>query len=175
MRKNIIVLLLYIFIMLLVGCSTNQIISNVDKIVPGYTYDEATKRYTNKEGIWYIVDDDSNVIIPPEEFVSRKDINYIYRRVSSIDVIDRANEVWELVGIDEYAVKEDDAFLRIVSPHSPENKERHLRMDYNWYVDQVIKLNNLEGKTNLIKVGQIIKMPIYMDKEDPRFKYTKAN
>lgn len=175
MRKNIIVLLLSIFTMLLVGCSTNKITSSVDKLVHGYIYDEITKRYTNKEGVWYTVDDNSTAIIPPEEFVSRKDINYIYRKVSSIDVIDRPNDVWELLGIDEYVVKEGDAFLRIVSPHFPENKERHLRMDYNWYVDQVIKLNNLEGKTDLIKVGQIIKMPIYMDKEDPRFKDIKAN
>jgi hypothetical protein len=175
MRKNIIVLFLSIFTMFFVGCSTNRISSNVDKLVPGYTYDEDTKRYTNKEGVWYTVDENSNVIIPPEEFVSRKDINYIYRSVSNIDVPDRPNEVWELVGIDEYVVKEGDAFLRIVSPHSPENQERHLRMDYNWYVDQVIKLNNVEGKTDLIKVGQIIKMPIYMDKEDSKFKDAKIN
>lgn len=127
-----------------------------------YTYYEETGRYINEAtGIWYVIQDGYKVI-PPEEYIDPSQID----KVSGINISDRPNDVWELKEIREITIEPGDTLVDIINPYV---MNEHFRMDYEWYAKQVLKLNNITDP-HLIKAGDTLKMPIYIDKgaEDSR-------
>ncbi len=129
-----------------------------EKVEPleGYTYDEDTGRYINETtGIWYIVENGYKVI-PPEEYIDRAEVETI----DGINIIDRPNDVWELKEIREITIKSGDTLVDIINPYFI---NEHFRMNYEWYAEQVLKLNNITDP-HYIKAGDTLKIPLYIDK-----------
>jgi len=51
----------------------------------------------------------------------------------------------------------------VVDIINPYFMNEHYRMNYEWYAKQVLELNNITD-SNFIKTGDILKIPIYIDK-----------
>ena len=122
----------------------------------GYIYDEQTGRYINETtGIWYIVENGYKVI-PPEEYFDPDKVGI----PSGINISNRPDDVWELKEIREITIKSGDTLVDIINPYF---MNEHFRMNYEWYAEQVLKLNNITDP-HYIKAGNTLKIPIYIDK-----------
>lgn len=122
----------------------------------GFTYDENSNKYVNNElGIWYVSENESN-IIPTEEYIEEGAI------INSQELIieNRSNDVWELSEIQEVIVEVGDGFYSL----SDETYNKHYRMDKQWYYDQVKELNDLED-IKIIQWQEPFKLPIYVDNQ----------
>jgi len=126
------------------------------KPLEGYTYDEQTGRYVNETtGIWYIVENGYRVI-PPEEYFDPDKVG----TPSGINISNRPDDVWELKEVREITIQSGDTLVDIINPYF---MNEHYRMNYEWYAKQVLELNNITD-SNFIKTGDILKIPIYIDK-----------
>ena len=129
-----------------------------EKVEPleGYTYDEDTGRYINETtGIWYVVENGQK-IIPSEEYFDRDKVVSI----SGIGIADRPNDVWELKEVREITIQSGDTLVDVINPYF---MNEHFRMNYEWYAKQVLEINNITDP-NIIKAGDTLKIPIYIDK-----------
>ena len=129
-----------------------------EKVEPleGYTYDEDTGRYINETtGIWYVVENGQK-IIPSEEYFDRDKVVSI----SGIGIADRPNDVWELKEVREITIQSGDTLVDVINPYF---MNEHFRMNYEWYAKQVLEINNITDP-NIIKEGDTLKIPIYIDK-----------
>jgi len=136
--------------------AAGEIVSE-DKVEPleGYTYDEQTGRYVNEAtGIWYVVEGGCK-IIPAEQYFDRDNVVTI----DGINIAERPNEVWELREVREIAVQQGDTLVDIINPYF---MNEHFRMNYEWYVKQVLELNNITDP-HFIKAGDTLKIPLYID------------
>ena len=126
------------------------------KPLEGYTYNEQTGRYVNETtGIWYIVENGYRVI-PPEEYFDPDKVG----TPSGINISNRPDDVWELKEVREITIQSGDTLVDIINPYF---MNEHYRMNYEWYAKQVLELNNITD-SNFIKTGDILKIPIYIDK-----------
>ena len=138
---------------------TENTISNL--IVHGFVYDESKDRYINKDtGIWVLIRN-GVAVIPSEEYIDPSALLEHLNVVSSIS--SRHDDVWKLQEIKEVIAKENDTLVNIISDYFfYELKYESVRMDYTWYAKQVVELNQIKDP-NFIKVGDIIKIPVYID------------
>lgn len=121
----------------------------------GYIYDEQTGRYINKiTGVWYVVKYGYKVI-PPEEYFDPDKVGI----PSGINISNRPDDVWELKEIRGITIQPGDTLVDIINPHF---MNEHFRMNYEWYAEQVLKLNNITDP-HCIKAGNTLKIPIYFD------------
>jgi len=126
------------------------------KPLEGYTYNEQTGRYVNETtGIWYIVENGYRVI-PPDEYFDPDKVG----TPSGINISNRPDDVWELKEVREITIQSGDTLVDIINPYF---MNEHYRMNYEWYAKQVLELNNITD-SNFIKTGDILKIPIYIDK-----------
>jgi len=135
--------------------ATGKIVPNTEPL-EGYTYDEQTGRYVNETtGIWYIVENGQKVI-PPEEYFDPDEVGI----PSGINISNRPDEVWELKEVREVTIQSEDTLVDIINSYF---MNEHYRMNYEWYAKRVLDLNNITDP-NFIKAGDILKIPIYIDK-----------
>ncbi|MGL5086364.1 MAG: hypothetical protein ACRC68_11720, partial [Clostridium sp.] len=110
----------------------------INKPLPGYTYDNNSKQYINKEtGVWYVLENDKNVI-PKDQFIEKG----IISNVDDFIIENRDNDVWQQSKVKEVIVKvkvKDNFYSLANSTYTT-----HYRMDADWYYEQVKTLNNLE-------------------------------
>ena len=124
----------------------------------GYTYDEQTGRYVNETtGIWYIIENGYRVI-PAEQYFDPK-VSGI-SRVIGIEA--RPNTVWELSEVREITIQPEDNLINLISHYFMYYRNKHFRMNSEWYAKQVLELNNITDP-NLIRTGNTLKIPIYID------------
>ena len=148
------------------------------RIMPGFELDEENQRFVHpKTGVWFLSDEDGRVfILPAEQYAEPKDIDEIYRisgesslwgiwYPENIVVEDRPEEVWQLAEIKEVPIQQGDTFSSLYSQHIAGLQwQQHFRMDPQWYMEQVRKINNIED-LNLIRAGDVLRIPIYIDKD----------
>lgn len=148
------------------------------KIIPGFEFDEENMKFVHSEtGIWFLGEEDSIVfVVPPEQYVKPEDIEEIQRNVAEnsrwgiwyperIIVERRPNEIWQLLEIKEVPIQQGDTFDSLYSQHTAGLQwQQHFRMDPQWYMEQVRKINNIED-LNLIRAGDVLRIPIYIDKD----------
>ena len=150
--------------LVLIG-STNPItskeldISNIELVdshvaLAGYSYDEETGRYVNEStGIWYVIENGYR-LIPPEEYFDPN----IVESPDGINIANRPDNVWKLKDIELLTIKEGQTLGNIITQYSI----NHFRMNRDWYSKQVLYINGIEDP-HLIKAGEILQMPIYID------------
>jgi len=68
--------------------------------------------------------------------------------------------VWELKEVREITIQLGEALVDIINLYF---MNEHFRMNYEWYAKQVLELNNITDP-HFIKAGDILKIPIYIDK-----------
>jgi len=78
---------------------------------------------------------------------------------SGINISNRPDDVWELKEIREITIQPGDTLVDIINPYF---MNEHFRMNYEWYAEQVLKLNNITDP-HCIKAGNTLKIPIYFD------------
>ncbi|MFY9378163.1 MAG: LysM peptidoglycan-binding domain-containing protein, partial [Peptococcia bacterium] len=75
-------------------------------------------------------------------------------------IADRPNDVWELKEVREITIQSGDTLVDVINPYF---MNEHFRMNYEWYAKQVLEINNITDP-NIIKAGDTLKIPIYIDK-----------
>jgi hypothetical protein len=185
MRKALLFVVLTAILSMLVGCGSisEQNLKEQETVeltlLPDFEFDEENQRFIHpKTGVWFL-SDGKFFTIPSEQYVTFKEFDevqiYILKNnVTSedmwfpkrVELEYRPDEVWRLVEIKEVSVQEGDYFYTLSRRYTDLGQmwERHFRMDHQWYVEQVKKLNDLED-INLIHSGGILRIPLYVDKE----------
>ena len=122
----------------------------------GFTYDENNEKYINEDnGIWYIRENDLNVI-PAEEYIEEG----VVASSDKLVIENRSNDVWELSEIQEVIVEVGDGFYSL----SDMTYNKHYRMDKQWYYEKVKELNELED-IDIIQWRKPFKLPVYVDNQ----------
>lgn len=146
------------------------------RIFPCFEYDEENQRFVHTEtGVWFLSSYDGALfIVPPEQYVKKEDFERINACVNKnwkdiwrpygIEIRNRPNEVWQLIGYIEVVVREGDTYESIKAKLFEELQKKHFRMNWEWYEEQVKEINGIKD-VNLIRAGDILKFPLYVDRE----------
>jgi len=130
-------------------------LNDKSQALEGYTYNEQSGRYISQTtGIWYVVEN-GHKVIPPEEYFDPKKVGV----PDGINISERPDDVWELSEIREITIQQGDTLVDIINPYF---MNEHFRMSYEWYVKQVLELNNITDP-HFIRAGDTLKIPIYVD------------
>lgn len=110
------------------------------------TYPDGRKAVVNAAG----------EMVPSDQYFDPKEADI----PDGINISERPVAVWAVSEIHEVTIQPGDTLVDIINPYF---MNEHFRMNYEWYAQQVLELNNITDP-HYIRAGDVIKIPIFIDK-----------